>query len=402
MGLLFSNGLIYSTWGVSVPILKSKFGLSEGTLSLAMAGLALGGIATMGQVGRWISRIGSDRASAWTAVFMALLAAPILLVPNYAALLPLLVFYGVATAANDVSANAQGSYLEALSQRSLIGSFHASFSIGGLAGSVLASNWSFTHLPEAANFYLLSLLVAMTAGLSSRFLIRDAGPPNFTGGSPTAQVGEEIPMAVRKRLRVFGALAFAALVVEGAFYDWAAVYMREVISAPDSWIGYGYAAFAIGMTTGRLSGDWIRDRLKHQVVMSGSGVLGALGLFLVISASSGLVAIIGFGVTGLGVANVIPILFSSAGKLTQAAGVAASQGLAVTTRIAYVGLLVGPLFIGPVAQCLGLRSSLFILTIAIVAICTGWLWLSHISGGTPWAPPTAPSNALSPTELRKV
>ena len=397
MVLLFSNGLIYSTWGVSVPQLKSKFGLSESVLSLAMAAVAVGGIATMGLAGRWISRVGSPAASAWTATLMALLAAPLLLMPSYAAVLPALALYGAAAAANDIAANAQGAHLEALSQRSLIGSLHASFSVGGLLGSMLASHWMHTGLPEAANFYVLSLLVIVAAALSRRFLIPDAPQPAATAPSPSAVQTRPTPPtfapAVRRRLQLFGVLAFAALVVEGAFYDWAAVYMREVIGAPQSWVGYGYAAFSMGMTSGRLCGDWIRDRLRHEVVMSGSSALGVFGLLLVITATDGVVAIVGFGLTGLGLASVIPMLFSSAGKLAQASGLGASNGLAITTRMAYIGLLAGPVFIGPIAQGLGLRGALVMLAAAIAATCVGWLWLSRRSGGVPWvvaAPSPAP------------
>lgn len=82
---------------------------------------------------------------------------------------------------------------------------------------------------------------------------------------------------VRKRLKLFGVIAFAALVVEGAFYDWSAVYMREVALAPASWVGAGYAAFAVAMALGRLGGDWLRDRYHHQIVIAGSGIAGVTG-----------------------------------------------------------------------------------------------------------------------------
>lgn len=89
-------------------------------------------------------------------------------------------------------------------------------------------------------------------------------------------------------------------------------------------------------------------------------------------------------ITGVGLSNFIPILFSAAGRLSRNAAVPTSQGLAVTTRMAYVGLLIGPLVIGPIAQQIRLRYAVVILALGVGATCLGWLWISHASGGTPW------------------
>lgn len=291
--------------------------------------------------------------------------------------------YGVATAANDVAANSQGAHLESLSQRSVIGQLHGSFSIGGLAGSLLASAWSGSALPANANFWALAALVSIAMLFSAKYMLNEQDAPSATVRVPEGTPSESDLRAI-SRLRMFGALAFCALVVEGAFYDWAAVYMREVVKAPASWVGLGYAAFAVGMTLGRIFGDKVRDHYPHQLVMVGSGAICIAGLSVVLGTTSPYMVVAGFWITGLGLSNFIPMLFSSAGRLAQNAGMPASQGLAVTTRMAYVGLLVGPLVIGPIAQVVGLRLSMVTLAIAIGITCAGWLVLSRISGGKPW------------------
>ncbi|QYY33873.1 MFS transporter (plasmid) [Cupriavidus pinatubonensis] len=385
MLILFSNGLLYATWGVSVPLIKSKFDASEAVLSLAMAAVALGGIVTMGRAGEWIAQRGSGTACVRTGLMMVFAAAPILLIPSYPILLIVLFVYGVATAANDVAANAQGAHLENLTKKSLIGSLHGSFSVGGLVGALLASGWAVSGMPPVANLMSLSAVVCIALLVVARHLQDEARTSDYpkhavAGGSTVAR----IPRRVRRRLLAFGALAFCALVVEGAFYDWAAVYMREVVGAPRSWVGFGYAAFALGMAGGRLFGDWVRNRVTHQFVIAGSGLVGVSGLALILLNSSAHVAVVGFFVTGLGLSNVIPVLFSSAGRLSIGAALAPSQGLAMTTRVAYVGLLLGPLFIGPLANVVGLRWSFLLVAVAIGVVCAGWFWLSWRSGGIPW------------------
>lgn len=382
MVVLFCNGLLYAIWGVSVPLIKDKFSLSEGTLSLAMAAVAIGGIITMAAAGRWIARTGSGRACCHSGLLMALAAAPILLVPNYPTLLVLLFAYGTATAANDVAANAQVAHLEKISGRSLIGSVHGSFSMGGLVGALIASAWTASSWPSADSFLWMAGATVLGIACASHHLKNEAGGHDVVGeAAPSTAYPEAV---VRKRLRLFGVIAFAALLVEGAFYDWAAVYMREVALAPASWVGIGYGAFAVAMALGRLGGDWLRNHYHHQVVIAGSGFGGVAGLGVVLANHSPLLVVIGFLITGFGLANFIPVLFSSAGKLSAHAGWPASQGLAVTTRIAYMGLLAGPLLIGPIAELVGLRLSLICLVLAIAAITSGWLLLSRANAGTPW------------------
>jgi fucose permease len=384
MAVLFCNGLLYSTWGVSVPLLKQKFDLSEGVIAIAMAVISIGGIVTMGLAGAWIAKTGSGRASVQTGLLMCLSAAPILLIPSYPALLALLFVYGIATAANDVAANAQGSYLEGVSKQSLIGSLHASFSVGGLVGALVASGWGRTGFAADANFYVLALLAGLAIAAASVFLKSE---PSAEGPEQTRGAGQpqQDDTRLRHRLRLFGALAFCALVVEGAFYDWAAVYMREVVKAPPSWVGFGYAAFAVGMTLSRLAGDKVRDRYAHQQVIAGSGLVCVAGLAVILSVPGPIVVVAGFFVTGVGLANFIPMLFSSAGRLARSTGRSASEGLAVTTRMGYVGLLAGPLLIGPVAEHIGLRLSMVSLAAFVAATCAGWLLLSRATHGAPWS-----------------
>lgn len=392
MAVLFSNGLLYATWGVCMPVLKAKFGISDGVLAVAMAAVALGGILTMARAGRWIAAVGSGRASVRSGLVMAASAAPVLLVPHYYALLPLLVIYGIATAANDIAANSQGSFLEKQANRSLIGSLHASFSMGGLLGSLLAGAWVTSGLPVSSSFWALGGLVAVVLMFSARHLQNE--PSNRTETIEAAQrITLERHPQVRGRLRLFGTLAFLSLVVEGAFYDWAAVYMREIVKAPSSWVGLGYAAFAVGMAIGRLSGDKVRDAFPHQAVVMASAAICMAGLAVVLSVDAPAIVVAGFWIAGVGLSNFIPLLFSAAGRLSRNAGLPPSQGLASTTRIAYVGLLAGPLVIGPVAQQIGLRYSLAMLSGAVVATCLGWMYVCSTSGGAPWELGTAGKSA---------
>src|SRR5206468_10423546 len=84
------------------------------------------------------------------------------------------------------------------------------------------------------------------------------------GDAPGAQASPHaIAPPLKRKLVVLGCLAFLALIVEGAMYDWTAVYMRDVALASGGMVSAGYAAFSIGMACGRFSGDPVRARFSE-------------------------------------------------------------------------------------------------------------------------------------------
>jgi MFS family permease len=373
MSVLFVNGVIYASWGTHVPTIKDKFGLSESALSLSMLSVALGGILIMAWAGRWIARVGSAHASVRSAVLMSLAAFGILLVPQYALLLGWLALYGATSAINDVAANSQATVIEATFGRPVIGSLHGSFSLGGMVGALVSSGWQAMGWPDAWHLAAVCILCAALVLSTSRWLLPEsharagAGAHADAGASKGAHEQTLAP-ALKRRLVVLGCLAFLALIVEGAMYDWTAVYMRDVARATGGFVSAGYAAFSIGMAAGRFSGDPVRARFSEGslVVASCALCLAGLGMALLLPGVG--TALTGFLICGLGTANIIPVMFASAGRAALAAGGSASNGLAVTTRLAYMGLLTGPVIVGFIAHHAGLRIALALTLVGVVAI----------------------------------
>jgi len=369
MSVLFVNGVIYASWGTHVPTIKDKFDLSDARLSLSMLAVALGGILIMAWAGRYIARVGSASASVKSAVLMSLAAFGILLVPQYALLLFWLALYGSMSAVNDVAANSQGAVIEAAFGRPVIGSLHGSFSLGGMCGALVSSGWP--------NQWHLAVVCACCAALvlsTSGWLLPESsarahqGAEGAEGDAPAPGQGHALPPSLKRKLVVLGCLAFLALIVEGAMYDWSAVYMREVALASGGFVSAGYAAFSIGMAAGRFSGDPVRARFSEGALVVASCALSLAGLGLALLLPGVWTALGGFLLCGLGTANIIPVMFSSAGRMALASGGSASTGLAVTTRLAYMGLLIGPVIVGFIAHRFDLRLALALSLLGVVAI----------------------------------
>ena len=125
-----------------------------------------------------------------------------------------------------------------------------------------------------------------------------------------------------------------------------------------------YAAFSLLMITGRIVGDGIVGAAGSRATVALGTLIAGAGL-AISAASPGLVGgVIGFGLVGAGLANVVPVLFSVAGRI----GSSPAVGVASAATAGYAGLLIGPVVIGAVASGVGLRSTIVMLAgVALLA-----------------------------------
>ena len=185
--------------------------------------------------------------------------------------------------------------------------------------------------------------------------------PPAAGPSPRKQAFRLPPAS----LLGLGALAFAVLLCEGAAADWSAVYLRNDLAAGPELAAAGFGAFSLAMAVGRLGGDRLVRRLGPVAVVRGSAALAAVGLGVGLVVARPWTAVAGFAALGLGCSNVVPVLFSAAGRTP---GVQPARALAAVTVMGYTAFLAGPPLIGLVAQATSLRAALGLLVVAGVLI----------------------------------
>ena len=160
-------------------------------------------------------------------------------------------------------------------------------------------------------------------------------------------------------------LAFFCLVAEGAMADWSAVYLRDTLGTAPAFAATGYAAFSVAMATGRLVGDTLRAKLRAALLVRLSGALAAIGLGAALLTAHPLATLAGFACVGLGLANIVPILFTAAGRTP---GGATGTNIAAVASAGYFGFLVGPPVIGFVAQLTTLAGGLGLVVILLALI----------------------------------
>jgi len=354
MAQFFVNGATFATWGVLIPSVKARFALSDAALSVTMLAVAGGALLTMGYSGRWIARIGSARGLMLAGIAYAATLAAIPLMPSFALLVALLLLFGAAMAAFDVAMSVQAALVENGRHKPIMSTLHAMFSIGGIAGSTLGALPGLTPVPHAAAIALLTLGVA---ACGARHLLPDTPHEEAHSAHAAGQA--------RRMVLVLGCIAFLALVCEGGMYDWAAVYMRDVAHSPAALVSYSYAAFSAGMATGRLTGDWLRARIGGLRTLAVSATTGALGIACAAALPAPATTIVGLLLAGLGIANLMPIFFLAAARVP---GVAPAESIAGVARFAYVGMLLGPVMIGGVAEHANLRVSFLCVALVMAGI----------------------------------
>ena len=359
MALFFVNGATFATWGVHIPTIKARFGLSDAVLSLAMLAVAGGAIAAMGPVGRWVSRAGSAHVSRYGGLLYAAATVAILATPAFWLLVPMLLMFGMSNASFDVAMNAQAATVEHSRTRPAMSAMHGMFSLGGMAGAAFGGLMVTLGVAPLAHAALMAALTASVAWFTLPALLDD---------HPALPAAPHHQDHADRALWLLGVMAFLGLIGEGSMYDWTSVYMRDVTRAPAGWVSLGYALFSGGMATGRFTGDSLRARFGDAATLTASAWTGFAGIVLAIVWPVPAAALAGFTLMGFGAANMVPIFFAAASRLP---GVAPAEAIARVARFAYVGMLLGPVLIGGVAHLSDLRYGL-----CVVAATMGWIALA--------------------------
>jgi MFS family permease len=364
------DGFIFASWAVRIPAVKEAVGASPAALGIALLGASGGAIATMTTTGALCRRFGSARivviGCAWLSLALLLPA----LARSATALGLALVVFGIGYGGLNVAMNSLAIDVVAQLRRPVMPSFHAAWSLGGLAGSALGG-LAAPHLSPLTHFTLVCLLgLVVTAACGRVILTRPVAagaavteeqqPPN---GSVPIQPAPARRPAVWRTVLLLGVIALCSTYGEGAISDWGALHLRQDLGAAAGLAAAGYAAFALAEACGRMAGSWLLARLGQTRVLVLGGVITCAGMLAAALSPSLPLALAGFALAGLGVANAFPTAMTRVGAL------AGPHGVAAASTCGYAGFLLGPPIIGFLASAVSLRVALCSVSVlALVAI----------------------------------
>jgi len=191
--LFFVNGMLLATWVSRIPAIEGLRGFNHAMFGLALLVVAAGAIVSMPIAGALSASIGTGRICQYSALTYCFVLPLLALIPSPAIWGLALFVFGAGHGALDVAMNAQAAAIEQRYHRSIMSSFHALFSIGGLTGAV-------------------------------------------TGG-----------------LLALGVVALCTMMGEGAMADWSAVYLKQTMGTSEGLAAVlaliGFACVGAGFAT---------------------------------------------------------------------------------------------------------------------------------------------------------
>jgi hypothetical protein len=349
------NGALVGTWVAQIPFVQDRFDVSKTTIGVVLLFMAGGAFVAMPLTGHVLER----RPSAAVLRLASLAYPPLVLLPLVAPgpvwLAFALVVFGAGNGAMDVSMNAHGVAVERSLARPIMSSLHACWSFGGLAGAgAVAAAVALGVDPRLEGAVAAVVLWGVVTAATTRL-----GDASVHADGEQRAAGLALPS---RAVTLIGLLCFLVMTTEGAVADWAGIYLTGT-GASHATSAIGFAGFSLGMALARLGGDGLVGRYSRAKVLVGGATLAAASLAVVLLAGQALVAVPGFVLVGVGVANAVPLLFSAAGRVPPS-----GPSLAAVFTIGYLGFILGPPVIGVLADATSLTAALGLVCGALVLV----------------------------------
>lgn len=334
--LFLLAGFSAAAWASLVPVAKAATGVNEGELGLVLLCLGIGSLLAMPVSGVVSTRHGCRKVLMVCGVALCACLPLLASVQNVFTLAAALFFFGAMIGTFDCVMNIQAVIVERDSKRPLMSGFHGFYSLGGLLGAATTSTIMDLGVSPFATVSAIAL-----AGVLLLMLIRRHVLPY---GNPA----EGPPFALpRGEVLFLGMLCMTVFLVEGSMMDWSAVMLTENHGMPVAQAGYGFAAFSLTMTFGRLTGDRIVARVGRRSVVTVGGLLAMGGILLATLVPLWQAALLGYAMVGLGCSNIVPVLFTAVGRQTS---MPQSVAVPAMSTLGYAGVLAGPAAIGFIAH----------------------------------------------------
>ncbi|GAA4553521.1 MFS transporter [Pseudonocardia xishanensis] len=364
--VFLTNGAVFANLLPRYPEIKDSLALSNAELGTAVAAFPFGALLAGLTASALVRRFRSSRVASigMVAVAVGILLAG--LAPNAALLAAALFLAGACDAVVDVAQNAHALRVQRRYGRSILNSFHATWSAGAVLGGLMGSAAAGLAIPLPLHLGISAALFVVVALVALRFLLP---------GPEEADREAAEPIRFRSRaagraglvLLVLGVIASAGALIEDSGASWGAVYLTG-LGAAAGLAGLGFVALQAMEFLGRLIGDRVVDRLGQRATARGGAAIVVAGMGLSLAFPSVPLTIVGFGLAGFGVATLIPAAMHAADELP---GLPPGMGLTVVSWLLRIGFLVSPPVVGLVADATTLRIGLLIVPLAGLVVLLG-------------------------------
>ena len=361
--VFFSESLVLGNWIPRIPDIKDQVGLTEFTLGVCLLAIPAGTICAFLVAGRLLEHTGlRNSCRIWLPLWALLFTLPGLVTSVYW-LFAILCLAGFAIGLCEVAMNSKADMIEIQFSKRIMSRCHGFWSLGSMIGALIGSALAQWGWSVAQHYLLVMPLIAVFA-----WLVCSALPMDIE----TAPDGIETPDKASHTFRLPSAamamlclMPVGIMMIEGAYIDWSALFMREELNASPIVIGITYSFFSLVMAVVRLSGDYLAEKFGVTRLIKVSTVSAAAGITLFALAPDIPFAFIGAALSGFGVALVYPIAITAAARRPGNV----TDNVASMSLFAFAAFLLAPPMIGFLSELANLRWALLsLLPFALLSI----------------------------------
>lgn len=337
--LFFINGMLIGAWAPMIPTFKARLDLTESQIGLIILALGFGSLISMPFVGAFIAKNGTRLPIKYLAFICSFGIPCLTLVPEFWSAVVVMFLFGATWAGMDVAMNSNVIEVEKQHGFPIMSSCHGFWSIGALV-SALIGGFTLSSFGEIGHgiFWQIVFLVLFFYAF-----------PKLQKRTGLAEEEEKPKLQFPRVILPYllGVVALFSVVPEGMIIDWSALFLNTERGVSIAWAGTGFAATSTAMAIMRFSGDHLRKRYGAEPTLRFSVITAIIGFSLVTLSPSPFWAVLGFFISGIGLANLFPIAISAAGNVPNIPG-----GIAVSmvTTVGYGGILLAPPLFGFIAQ----------------------------------------------------
>ena len=347
----FGLGFATAAWAPLIPFAQQRLHFNHADFGLLLLCSGLGAMLAMPATGKIVQRVGCRVPIGFALLLLAVLLPSLSLWTTPLMMAITLFLFGTAAGSLGVALNIQAVVVEKNSLKSLMSGFHGMASLGGLAGVLTITALLALSISAVMSAFAVSLLLVIIIFLSVPYSIKAVENTSLEASS-------KVKKSIRQRLPqpliiLIGIACFIIFMTEGAAMDWSGIYLTQQYGVNAAFAGLAYTFFAIAMTTGRFTGDYLIRYFGEKKLLTYSAICATLGLALVSIAPYWWLVLVGYTLVGTGCSNIVPIMFSRAGRQKM---MASAVALSYVSTMAYTGILVGPAFIGVVSELIGLST----------------------------------------------
>lgn len=336
----FASGLSSAAWAPLVPLVKTKLELSDAHLGFLLLSPGVGLLATMPFAGALTQRFGCRRVIVVSGAIAACTLPALVSAGQPWILGVLLGLFGATAGLMDVAMNVHAVLVERRTGRTMMSGFHGLWSVGGVSGAGLVTAFLI--------FGFSGAVAAGVATLATLLLLFFTRPHLLTSGGTSKGPSFAFPHGI---VLLLGICCFILFLAEGSVTDWAGVFLTTERGLSAAYAGLGYVAFAFAMTACRLAGDPIVRAIGPVRIVRYGTLCAAAGFLIASLVPNAIVGILGYALVGIGASNVVPVMFSAAGRQKT---MPTHLAIPTMTTIGYTGHLAGPALIGFLASAVGL------------------------------------------------